>query len=120
MRRTARRAGLQSSGIWGCPITRQLPSSPRARVVPMSYRPLRRWTTAARSPIVGGPGGPPRRTFRLADIERGWLVVDSEETSLGSVLSSSETLLTVSRGLLSSKLYLPFSAVAENGRYSLD
>jgi hypothetical protein len=79
----------------------------------MSRGLLRRWTAAARSPIAGGQGGPPRRTFRLADIERGWLVVDSEETSLGSVLSSSETLLTVSRGLLSSKLYVPFSAVAE-------
>ena len=32
---------------------------------------------------------------------------------LGTIVSSRETLLTVSRGLLSSKLYLPPSAVGE-------
>jgi hypothetical protein len=79
----------------------------------MSYGPLRRSSTSARSPIVGGRDGPPRRTFRFADIERGWLVEDSDETSLGTVVSSGEILLTVSRGLLSSKLYLPPSAIAE-------
>jgi hypothetical protein len=79
----------------------------------MSSGLLRRWRARARSPIVGEPGGPPRRTFRFADIERGWLVQDSDETSLGTVVSSGETLLTVSRGLLSSKLYLPPSTVAE-------
>ena len=51
--------------------------------------------------------------FRFADIERGWLVQDSDETLLGTVVSSGETLLTVSRGRLSSKLYLPPSAIAE-------
>jgi len=79
----------------------------------MSYGPLRKWSASARSPIVGGRDGPPRRTFRFADIERGWLVEDSDETPLGTVVSSGETLLTVSRGLLSSTLYLPPSAVAE-------
>ena len=62
---------------------------------------------------MGGRDGLPRRTFRFADIERGWLVEDSDETSLGTVVSSGEILLTVSRGFLSSKLYLPPSAVAE-------
>ena len=100
-------------GIWDCPITRQPRSSPRARVTPMSYGPLRRRSASARSPIVGGRDGPPRRTFRFADIERGWRVEDSDETRLGTVVNSSEILLTVSRGLLSSKLYLPPSAVAE-------
>ena len=66
----------------------------------------------ARLPTVGGDG-PPRRTFRFADIERGWRVEDSDETSLGTVVSSGEILLTVSRGFLSSTLYLPPSAVAE-------
>ncbi len=66
-----------------------------------------------RSSIVGGWDGPPRRTFRFADIERGWRVQDSDEAPLGTVVSSGGTLLTVSRGLLSSKLYLPPSAVAE-------
>src|SRR5665811_1972449 len=94
-------------GIWDCPITRQPGSSPRARVTPMSYGPLRRRSASARSPIVGGRDGPPRRTFRFADIARGWLVQDSDETRLGTVVSSGETLLTVSRGLLWSKLYLP-------------
>jgi len=46
----------------------------------MSYGPLRRRSASARSPIVGGRDGPPRRTFRFADIERGWLVQDSDET----------------------------------------
>jgi hypothetical protein len=65
-----------------------------------------------RSPSVGGRDGP-RRTFRFADIERGWLVQDSAETPLGTVVSSGETLLAVSRGLLSSKLFVPPSAVTE-------
>jgi hypothetical protein len=79
----------------------------------MSYGPLRRLRASTRSLIVRGRDGPPRRTFRFADIERGWLVEDSDEMSLGTVVSSSEILLTVSRGFLSSKLYLPSSAVAE-------
>ncbi len=79
----------------------------------MSFGPLRRWSASARSSIVGTRHRPPRRTFRFADIERGWLVQDSDETALGTVVSSGEILLTVSRGLLSSKLYLPPSAVTE-------
>jgi hypothetical protein len=79
----------------------------------MSYGPLRRWTSSARSPTVGGRAGPPRRIFQFADIARGWLVEDSDEASLGTVVSSGETLLTVSRGFLSSRLYLPPSAIAE-------
>ena len=79
----------------------------------MSYGPLRIRSASARSLIVGGRDGPPRRTFRFADIERGWRVEDCDETSLGTVVSSGEILLTVSRGLLSSKLYLPPSAIAE-------
>ena len=79
----------------------------------MSYGLLQRWRASARSLIVGGRDGSPRRTFRFADIERGWRVEDCDETSLGTVVSSGEILLTVSRGLLSSKLYLPPSAVAE-------
>jgi len=77
----------------------------------MSFGPLRRWRAAARSPIVGGRDGLPRRTFRFADIERGWLVEDSDETSLGTVVSSGEILLTVSRGFLSSTLYLPHEGI---------
>jgi len=106
-------AGLQSSRDLGLPDHAAAPSSPRARVTPMSNGPLRRWRASARSPIIGGREGPPRRTFQFADIARGWLVQDSDETRLGTVVSSGETLLTVSRGLLSSKLYLPPSAVAE-------
>jgi hypothetical protein len=79
----------------------------------MSYGLLRRWLASTRSAIVGGHDGPPRRTFRFADIERGWLVQDSDEAPLGTVVDSGDTLLTVSRGLLSSRLYLPPSAVAE-------
>ena len=79
----------------------------------MSYGPLRRSSASARAPIVGGREGSQRRTFRFADIKPGWLVEDCDETVLGTVVSSGEILLTVSRGLLSSKLYLPPSAVAE-------
>jgi hypothetical protein len=67
----------------------------------------------ARSPIVAARDGPPRRTFQFAYISRGWLVQDSDKTPLGTVMSSGESLLTVSRGLFSSKLYLPPSAIAE-------
>ena len=97
----------------GLSTTRQPRSSPWAGVTRMSYGLLQRLSASARSPIVGRRGGPPRRTFRFADIERGWLVQDSDETPLGTVVSSGETLLTVSRGLLSSKLYLPPSAIAQ-------
>ncbi len=79
----------------------------------MSCGPLRRWLGSSRPPGVGGPKGPPRRTFGFADIARGWLVQDSDQKRLGTVVSSGEILLTVSRGLLSSTLYLPPSAVAE-------
>jgi hypothetical protein len=109
----AHRAGLQSSRDLRLPDHAAAPSSPRARVTPMSYGLLQRWRASARSAIVGGRDGPPRRTFRFADIKRGWRVEDSDQTSLGTVVSSDETLLTVSRGLLSSKLYLPPSALAE-------
>jgi len=66
-----------------------------------------------RPPVVGGRDGPPRRTFRFADIARGWLVEDCDQAPLGKVESSGEILLTVSRGRWSSRLYLPPSAVAE-------
>jgi hypothetical protein len=79
----------------------------------MSHGPLQRVSASARSSIVGKRDGPPRRTFRFTDIERGWLVQDSDKMPLGTVVSSGETLLTVSRGLLSSKLFLPPSALAE-------
>ncbi len=60
-----------------------------------------------------GTTGPRHARFRFADIGRGWLVRDSDEAPVGTVAHSGEALLTVSRGLLSSKLYLPPSAVAE-------
>jgi hypothetical protein len=79
----------------------------------MSYGPLRKWNASARPPVVDERDAPPRRTFRFADIARGWRVEDSEETSVGTVVCSGEILLTVSRGFLASRLYLPPSAVAE-------
>jgi hypothetical protein len=57
--------------------------------MPMSYGLLRRLRASARSPIVGGRDGPPRRTLRFADIERGWLVQDGDET-LGTAVSSAD------------------------------
>jgi hypothetical protein len=56
---------------------------------------------------------PLRRTFGFADIERGWLVEDCNERPLGSVVDSGAVLLTVSRGRLSSRRYLPLSVIAE-------
>jgi hypothetical protein len=79
----------------------------------MSYGLLQRWRASTRSSVVGEPHGHPRRTFRYADVGRGWLVADSTGRPLGTVVSFGETLLTVSRGLLASRLYLPPSAVAE-------
>jgi hypothetical protein len=79
----------------------------------MSYGLLQRWRASARSSIVGRRDGPPRRTFRFTDIKRGWLVEDSDELLLGTVVRSGDTLLIVSRGLLRSKLFVPPSAVAE-------
>jgi hypothetical protein len=79
----------------------------------MSYGLLQRWRPSTRSAVVTGRNLPSRRTFRFTDIKPGWLVRDSDEALLGTVANSGETLLTVSRGLLSSKLYLPPSVVAE-------
>ena len=62
---------------------------------------------------MGERDGSPRRTFRFADIKPGWVVEDCDETVLGTVASSGEILLTVSRGFLRSTLYLPPSTVAE-------
>ena len=78
----------------------------------MSHGHLRAWSTS-RSSIVSSWDGPPRRTFRFIDIERGWIVRDSDHTAIGSVVSSGEDFLTVSRGLLSPKLYVPPTAVGE-------
>jgi hypothetical protein len=77
---------------------------------------------SARSSIVGGWSRPPRRTFRFTDIERGWLVCDCDDVRLGTVVNSGEMILTVSRGFLSPRLYLPPSAVAEvhEGRVRLN
>lgn len=77
----------------------------------MSSGSHRRWGAAARSSVVGEPSEPARRTFRFADIERGWLVSDSEDVRLGTIADPGETMLVVARGLFLSNLYLPPSAV---------
>ncbi len=97
-------SGLEEPGLPGHAVA---PSSLRARGDTMRYRLLRRLRGSLRPPSVGGPDEPPRRTFRFADIARGWLVQDSDRKRLGTVVDSGEILLTVSRGPLSSTLYLP-------------
>jgi len=109
----ADRVGLQSPQEPGLPdIVGSQVEPLRAQVKLMSHGHLRAWRTS-RSSIVSGWDGPPRHTFRFIDIERGWLVRDSDHTTIGSVVSSGEDFLTVSRGLLSSKLYVPLTAVGE-------
>ncbi len=87
----------------------------------MAWRPQRRRGGAARAPIVGGPIEP-RRTFRFVDLERGWLVSDSEDVRLGTIAEVGEATLVVARGLLQARLYVPASAVGDvhEGRVRLN
>jgi len=77
----------------------------------MSYGMLQRWRPSARSSVVEERIEPPRRIFRLDDIERGWRVEDSQATRIGTVTNADLGTLTISRGFLLRKLYVPLTAV---------
>jgi hypothetical protein len=78
----------------------------------MSYGLLQRWRPSTRSSVVRDRTGPPRRTFTLDDIERGWRVEDSHAVRIGTMFSADGSALTVSRGLLVRKLRVPLTAIA--------
>jgi hypothetical protein len=77
----------------------------------MSYGLLQRWRPSTRSSVVRERSDPPRRIFRLDEIERGWRVEDSQGTRIGSVAKADGSFVTVSRGILRSALRVPLSAV---------
>ncbi len=80
----------------------------------MSYGLLRRWSRAARSSIIERAPGPARRTFALGDLERGWVVRDSEGRRIGTIVgwAGGGSVIVVSRGLFS-VLRVPQSAIGE-------
>lgn len=79
----------------------------------MSYGLLQRWRPSTRSSVVHERSDPPRRTFRLDEIEPGWGVEDSQATRIGTVASAGQSDMTVSRGFLLRKLHVPPTAIAE-------
>jgi len=79
----------------------------------MSYGLLQRWRPSSRSAVIREQARPPRRVFRLADIERGWVVRDAEGRRIGTIVRSGEESLTIARGFLAGSLTVPSGAVAE-------
>jgi len=78
----------------------------------MSYGLIQRWRPSTRSAVVVERRGPPRRTFTLDDIEPGWRVEDSQARAIGRVAQVDGSGLTISRGLLWRRLYVPLRTVA--------
>jgi hypothetical protein len=78
----------------------------------VSYGLLHRWTESSRSSVVRTSRSR-RRVFGLAEIERGWLVVDVDGRRVGTVKGREGDFLAVSRGLARSPLYVPLTAVRE-------
>ena len=62
------------------------------------------------------------RTFRISDLNPGWLIVDHEGKRVGRLIGTSESFLSVRRGLAPETLSIPLTAVAEvvDGRISLN
>ena len=79
----------------------------------MSYGHLWRLSAAARSSVIVERPVSPRRTFRLHDIGRGWVVEDCDEVRVGTIAQVADAVLTVSRGIFRSKLYVPATFVAQ-------
>ena len=88
----------------------------------MSYGLLQRWRPSTRSAFVLTRTGPDRRVFVLADIERGWTVLDCAGRRIGRVHQTGEATIVVERGLFATRLAVPVSTVAEvhEGRLSLN
>ena len=79
----------------------------------MSYGFLERWRQSTRTAIVREESQPARRVFRLADIERGWVVRDAEGRRIGTIDGSGDGSLTIGRGFLAGSLTVPATAVGE-------
>jgi hypothetical protein len=79
----------------------------------MSYGYLQRWRRSTRTAVVREEARPTRRVFRLADIERGWLVRDAEGRRLGTIGRSENGSLSISRGFLGGSLTVPSTYVAQ-------
>ena len=79
----------------------------------MSYGFLGRWRRSTRTAVVREEARPARRIFRLADIERGWVVCDFEGRRIGTIVRSEDASLTIARGLLAQSLTVPSTAVAQ-------
>lgn len=79
----------------------------------MSYGFLQRWRRSTRTAVVREEPRPPRRVYRLADIERGWVVRDIEGRRIGTIVRSGNESLTISRGFLAGSLTVPSTTVAQ-------
>ena len=79
----------------------------------MSYGFLGRWRRSTRTAVVREEARPARRIFRLADIERGWVVCDVEGRRIGTIVRSGNESLTISRGFLAGSLTVSSTAVAQ-------
>ena len=77
----------------------------------MSYGFLQRWRQSTRTAVVREETRPSRRVFRLADIERGWVVRDAEGRRIGTIDRSGNGSLTISRGFLGGSLTVPSTYV---------
>ena len=78
----------------------------------MSYGFLHRGSEAARSSIIRDRSRR-RRIFVAAEIEPGWLVVDTDGQNVGRVAGIEGEFLAVSRGFLNPRLYVPLVGVRE-------
>jgi len=78
----------------------------------VSYGFLHRAGEAARSSIIRDRSRS-RRIFGAAEIESGWLVVDTDGLSVGRVAGLEGDFLAVSRGFGRSRLYVPLLGVRE-------
>ena len=79
----------------------------------MSYGLLQRWRPSTRTAVVREATRQARRVFRLADMERGWVVRDAEGRRLGTIDRSGDGLVTISRGFLGGSLTVPSTYVAQ-------
>ncbi|HXX59880.1 MAG TPA: hypothetical protein VEI48_01165 [Candidatus Sulfotelmatobacter sp.] len=77
----------------------------------VSYGLLQRWRPSTRTSVVRDRGGS-RRTLTLDDIERGWRVEDSQARPIGRVAQVDWSGLTISRGFLGRRLFVPLRTVA--------
>ena len=63
--------------------------------------------------VAEGRIPPPRRTFRLSDVQPGWDVVDNRDAWVGTVEAVREEYLVVRRGFLVPTLYVPLRGLGQ-------